>query len=203
LLLSALLVCISYISAQMLSDIGSLQIVRVLGFSIDAGTFVYPITFTLRDMAHKILGKKMVRVLIFSAAAVNVLMALYFWLVSTLQPDTNAGSSEIWGTVLAPVWRITAASIIAEVLSELLDTEVYHLWVTKITTKLQWMRVLLSNLFSVPMDSFIFSFLAFFGQMPTVIVWQIFWGNVLIKGVVTMVSLPMIYLVHDKSTADR
>jgi len=187
----------------MLSDIGSLQIVRVLGFSIDAGTFVYPITFTLRDMAHKILGKKMVRVLIFSAAAVNVLMALYFWLVSTLQPDTNAGSSEIWGTVLAPVWRITAASIIAEVLSELLDTEVYHLWVTKITTKLQWMRVLLSNLFSVPMDSFIFSFLAFFGQMPTVIVWQIFWGNVLIKGVVTMVSLPMIYLVHDKSTADR
>lgn len=197
-LLSSLIVCISYIAAQMLSDIGSLQIVSLFGFSLDAGTFIYPITFTLRDMAHKVLGKRLVRVLIIAAALVNIIMALYFWLVSLLTPDLAAGSSTAWGEVLAPVWRITGASIIAEVLSELFDTEVYHFWVTKITQRFQWMRVLLSNLFSVPMDSFIFSFLAFYGQMPAEIVWQIFWGNVLVKGLVTVLSLPMIYMVKDK-----
>jgi len=199
LFLSGLLISISYIAAQMLSDIGSLQIVNVFGVSLDAGTFIYPITFTLRDMAHKVLGKKMVRILIISAAVVNIIMAFYFWLVSLMQPDTAAGSSGNWGSVLAPVWRITGASIIAEVVSELMDTEIYHIWITRITTRFQWMRVLVSNVFSVPLDSFIFSFLAFMGQMPTYVVWQIFWGNVLVKGIVTIISMPMIYLVKDKA----
>lgn len=197
-MLSAIIVSISYIAAQMLSDIGSLQIVQFLGLSIDAGTFIYPITFTLRDLAHKVLGKKLVRVLIISAAVINLVMAFYFWLVSIMKPDTSAGSSAAWGSILAPVWRITIASIIAEVASELTDTEIYHLWVTRITEKVQWLRVLVSNSFSVPLDSLIFSFLAFYGKMPTSVVWQIFWGNVVIKMVVTFVSMPMIYLVKEK-----
>jgi uncharacterized integral membrane protein (TIGR00697 family) len=200
--LSALLVSISYIAAQMLSDIGSLQIVRVFGLSLDAGTFIYPITFTLRDLAHKVLGKKLVRILIFAAAVINLMMALYFWLVSLMTPDTDAGSSAAWGAVLAPVWRITVASIIAEVISELSDTEVYHLWVTRITEKYQWVRVLVSNAFSVPLDSLLFSFLAFYGSMPVAIVWQIFWGNVIVKGAVTLVSMPMIYLVKDRNVEE-
>jgi uncharacterized PurR-regulated membrane protein YhhQ (DUF165 family) len=93
LLISALLVSISYIAAQILSDIGSLQIVRFMGLSMDAGTFIYPITFTLRDLAHKALGLKGVRVLIISAAVINLFMALYFWFVARLTPDTTAGSS--------------------------------------------------------------------------------------------------------------
>ncbi|NMC40369.1 MAG: TonB-dependent receptor [Bacteroidales bacterium] len=39
----------AYIAAQILSDIGSLKIAWVAGFSIDGGTFIYPLTFTLRD----------------------------------------------------------------------------------------------------------------------------------------------------------
>lgn len=197
-MLSALLISISYIAAQMLSDIGSLQIVKILGLSLDAGTFIYPITFTLRDLAHKVLGKKLVRILVLSAAVINLLMALYFWLISLMEPDMDAGASANWGNVLAPVWRITLASIIAEVASELTDTEIYQLWVNKVSMKHQWMRVLISNTISVPMDSLLFSFLAFYGNMPIINVWQIFWGNVVIKMIVTLVSMPMIYLVKEK-----
>jgi len=200
-LISVLLVTASYISAQMLSDIASLQIVVFAGLSFDAGTFIYPITFTLRDLAHKVLGVKGVRILIFTAAGINLLMALFFWFVSTLKPDVIAGSSNLWGSVLAPVWRITLASIGAEIISELLDTEVYHLWVKKVTTRYQWLRVLTSNAVSIPIDSFVFSFLAFYGMMPTASVLAIFWSNVIIKGIVTVLSLPMIYLVRDNQQA--
>ncbi|MCE5208913.1 MAG: queuosine precursor transporter [Chloroflexi bacterium] len=193
-----LLVTASYIAAQMLSDIASLQIVQFAGLSFDAGTFIYPITFTLRDLAHKALGLKGVRVLIITAAVINLFMAGFFWFVSTLTPDTTAGSSDIWGRVLAPVWRITLASIAAEVIAELLDTEAYRIWVDRITHRYQWMRVLISNAVSVPVDSFIFSFLAFYGAMPASSVIGIFTANVIIKGVVTIVSLPMIYLVKEK-----
>ncbi len=198
-MISQLLVSVFYIAAQMLSDIGSLQIVRFAGLSFDAGTFIYPITFTLRDLAHKTLGLKGVRVLILSAAGINVLMAGYFWFVSNLTPDEAAGSSTLWGSVLAPVWRITVASIVAEVISELLDTEIYRLIVEKVSRKFQWARVLVSNSLSVPVDSFVFSFLAFYGTMPTEIVFAIVGANILIKMLVTVFSLPLIYTVREQA----
>lgn len=197
----------AYIAAQMLSDIGSLKIATVAGWAVDAGTFVYPVTFTIRDMIHKRLGKKAARTTILLAAAVNIVMAGYFWLVSVLPPDASwtvwEGASvtmnDAFARLLSPAWTIVVASIIAEVASELIDTEVYHLWTTKVTTRFQWMRVLASNAASVPIDSLVFSWLAFglgFG-MPAAEVWQIFWFNVLVKGIVTLASLPAIYLVKD------
>ena len=200
-----IIVSIAYIAAQMLSDIGSLQIVAFtlqlgafpLHLSMDAGTFIYPITFTLRDIAHKVVGLKGVRVLIISAAVINLFMALYFWFVASLPPDQTAGSSLVWGQVLSPIWRITAASILAEVVSELVDTESYRLWMERVTKRFQWLRVLVSNSISIPIDTLIFTFLAFYGTMPLETVMSIFWANILVKGLVTVGSLWMIYLVKD------
>ena len=204
---SAIVLTGSYIAAQMLSDIGSLKIADIGGWAVDAGTFVYPITFTIRDLIHKRLGKKAARTTILLAAGVNLAMALYFWIVSLLPPDAGWAAwegaavtmNDAFSRVLSPAWTIVIASILAEVVSELVDTEVYHLWTTRITTRFQWMRVLVSNAASVPLDSLVFSWLAFglgFG-MPAAEVWQIFWFNVIVKGIVTLASLPAIYLVKD------
>jgi uncharacterized integral membrane protein (TIGR00697 family) len=200
-LISTIVVCAIYVSAQLLSNIASLQIVLFAGLSFDAGTFIYPITFTLRDLAHKVLGLKGVRVLIITAVAINLFMSLFFWFVSTLKPDTMAGSSEIWGKVLSPVWRITIASVLSQLVSEMADTEIYRLWVDRITKRYQWMRVLVSNSVSVPLDSLTFSFMAFYGSMPLESVWGIFWANVIIKMLITLISLPFIYFVKEKGNA--
>ncbi len=202
-MISSIIVCAVYVSAQLLSNIASLQIVQFAGLSFDAGTFIYPITFTLRDLAHKVLGLKGVRILIITAVAINLFMSVFFWFVSTLQPDTAAGSSEIWGKVLSPVWRITIASVLSQLISELTDTEVYRVWVDRITKKLQWMRVLVSNSVSVPLDSLAFSFMAFYGTMPVESVWGIFWANVIIKMIITIVSLPFIYFVKESSVTTK
>jgi uncharacterized integral membrane protein (TIGR00697 family) len=94
------------------------------------------------------------------------------------------------------VWRIVIASILAEVLAELTDTEVYHLWVTRVTRRFQWMRVLVSNSVSIPLDSLVFCWLAFGAVYPAGVVWGIFQANVVLKGAVTVLSLPIIYLVR-------
>lgn len=198
-MISSIIVCAIYVSAQLISNVASLQIVNFAGLSFDAGTFIYPITFTLRDLAHKVLGLKGVRVLIITAVVINLFMALFFWFVSILKPDATAGSSELWGKVLSPVWRITVASVSSQLISEMTDTEVYRLWVDRITKRFQWMRVLVSNSVSVPMDSLTFSFFAFYGAMPIASVWGIFWANVIIKMLVTVVSLPFIYFVKEKN----
>lgn len=193
-----IIVISAYIAAQMLSDIASLKIIMFAGFSMDAGTLIYPLTFTLRDMVHKAVGKKGARTIILAAAGINLVMGALFWVVACLPYDMNVGAQSNWNSVLAPVWRIVIASIAAEVLAELIDTEVYHLWVLRVTMKYQWMRVLVSNAASIPLDSLLFCWLAFGGIMPVAVVWSIFWANVMLKGIVTVLGLPLIYLVKEK-----
>ena len=187
-----------YISAQLLSDIASLKITLLAGFSMDAGTFIYPVTFTIRDLVHKRLGISAARSVIILAAVINLFMAVFFHFVSRLPQDPAWGLGKEFAVILGPVWRIVIASIIAEVFSELIDTEVYHLWQSRITKKFQWMRVLSSNAVSIPIDSLIFCWGAFGFVLPADVVWSIFWANVIVKSVVTVFSLPSIYLVGEK-----
>ncbi len=197
---TAVVVVISaYIGAQMLSDIASLKIGVVFGLAVDMGTFIYPITFTLRDVAHKVLGKSAVRMLIVMAAVVNLFAALYMGWVQSVPSDASWGLGGEWSAVFNPglLWRIVVASIIAEVVSEMVDTEVYHWFVTKVTHRYQWARVLLSNGVSIPIDNLIFALGAFAFILPWDVVWQIFLFNLVLKYAVTLVSLPLIYTTRD------
>jgi len=196
--ISGVLVVAAYIAAQMLSDLLSLKIALVAGFSIDAGTFIYPFTFTLRDLVHKLLGRAAARAVIVAAGVINLAMAGLFAFAAWLPPDPTWSLQREFAAVLAPVWRIVVASIVAEIASEFADTEMYHLWVTRVTRRYQWARVLVSNAVSVPLDSLIFCWGAFGGQLPVATVWSIFWANVLVKGAVTLVSMPGIYLVREQ-----
>ena len=87
--------------------------------------------------------------------------------------------------------------------SELIDTEIYHLWVTKVTKKHLWSRVLVSNAVSIPVDSLIFSMIAFVGTMEMSAVISIFWANVIIKGLVTLISIPAIYIGKDSPEMEK
>jgi queuosine precursor transporter len=192
-----------YVAAQMLSDIASLKIALVAGFSIDAGTFIYPLTFTLRDLVHKRLGLAAARVVVILAAAINLFMAAFFQLAVRLPEDPEWGLGREFEAILGPVWRIVTASIVAEVVSELIDTEIYRLWVSRVTARFQWMRVVASNSLSIPVDSLIFCWGAFGGALPAAVVWSIFSANVILKGIVTLASLPGIYLVKEPQPERR
>lgn len=191
------LLAAAYVAAQMLSDISSLKITEVAGFSMDAGTLVYPFTFTLRDLVHKVAGKQVARALILGAAVINLFMAGLFWLVDRLPALPGVGpQTDMFGDVLSPVWRIVFASILAEVVAELIDTEVYARWVARFGKRRQWGRVLVSNAVAVPIDSVIFVLVAFAGVLSAGNVAETFLTNVVVKFAVTLVSIPWIYLVR-------
>jgi len=189
----------AYIAAQMLADIASLKIGLVFGYAVDMGTFIYPITFTLRDLVHKLLGKRNAQVIIITAAVINLLMAGYLMWAATVESDPTWGLGVEFSRILAPVWSIVLASIVAELVSELLDTEVYHWFVTRVTQRQQWLRVLLSNSVSIPVDNLIFAVGAFVWTLPWAVIWQIFLFNLIVKYLVTLVSLPLIYLAPDRN----
>ncbi|MBX3047629.1 MAG: queuosine precursor transporter [Anaerolineales bacterium] len=194
----AIIVIASYIAAQMLADVASIKIGLLGSLAVDMGTFIYPITFTLRDLVHKVLGRQAARTLVLAAGGINLLMAAYLMWAAAFPSDPVWGLGVEFSALLGPVWRIVLASIAAEVVSELVDTEIYHWFVTRITQRYQWARVLLSNSVSVPVDNLIFSIGAFGWALPWPTVWSIFLVNLLVKYGITLLSLPLIYLAPDK-----
>ncbi|MEO6627412.1 MAG: queuosine precursor transporter [Aquihabitans sp.] len=202
-----------YVGAQVISQVTSLKIGNFTGRAVDMGTFIYPITFTLRDLIHKAAGRRAARIVILTSAGVNLFLAAYLTWVSSFPTDPSYSLGREYSAVLGPLWRIVIASLLAMVVSELIDTEVYHWWVTKITTRFQWLRVLVSNAVSVPVDNLIFAIgafapLFFLSQhqqdisLPWTAVWDIFWVNLVIKVVVSLCSIPFIYLSPDRHLAE-
>jgi uncharacterized integral membrane protein (TIGR00697 family) len=201
----------AYVGAQVIADITSVKIGSTFGRAVDMGTFVYPITFTLRDVVHKTLGRRAARTLIVTAAVVNLFMALYLQWAARVPSDESYPLGDEFAAVLGPLWRIVVASIVAEVVSELLDTEVYHWFVRRVTTRYQWARVAVSNAVSVPVDNAIFA-VAAFGSLPLLAdhgltlpwaaVWDIFVVNLTVKALVSAASLPLIYASPDRDWHD-
>ncbi len=197
----------TYIMCQAIADIGATKLVEIGGVVMPGGTFIFALTFTLRDMIHKRLGREWARMAIFTAAALNVLLAVYMLILSRLPSPDFFALGDSWNAIFAIVPAITIGSIVAELASELTDTEVYHFWKTRFPAAPQWSRVLVSNAVSLPIDSIVFTLLAFvllppvFGAeaMPFgAAITRIASGQILYKAAVTVVSLPLIYTVKDK-----
>ncbi len=197
----------AYITCQLIADIGATRFVQVAGLSLSAGTFVFALTFTLRDMIHKRLGREWAHAAISAAALFNIFLAVYLWLMSLLPAPGWYQLSEGWNAIFSLVPAITIGSILAEFISEHVDTIVYHFWSTKLVRWPQWTRVLASNCVSIPVDSVVFCTLAFsivpflLGATTMPLMDALVYaagGQIIFKVLITIASLPMIYLTKEQ-----
>ncbi len=189
-----------YVSFQLFANILSTKIalLPILKISVDGGTIIYPLTFTLRDFVHKTCGKKVAREVIFIAAGLNIIMFALFWLVGKMAPDPTWQFQQAYQQILLPVGRIVAASIISQIISELVDTEVFSFIYRRRGEHLSHSdtaAVFLSNTAGLLVDSVIFSFIAFLGALPLTTVIQIIYANILIKMAMSILSTPSIKLI--------
>ena len=110
---------------------------------LSAGTLTFGLTFTLRDIAPQTsaragLGRSPIFLMIAVAAVVNVIVA----------------------ALIGTPGRFLIASFGAILLSEGVDTEIYH----RLRARSWLIRVFSSNAVSVPLDSIAFTIIAFAGE---------------------------------------
>ncbi|MDD2807552.1 MAG: queuosine precursor transporter [Patescibacteria group bacterium] len=183
-----------YVAAQVSANIMSTKIILLplVLMSVDGGTIIYPLTFTLRDFVHKTWGKNNARQLVVIAAVFNLMIAGLFWVVGKLPADPTWPLQQAYEQLLMPVGRIVMASVISQIVSELIDTEIFSFVFKKVNDVL---AVFISNFFGLIVDSVVFSLLAFFGSLPLSTVISIIIANILIKLIVSIISTPLIKLI--------
>lgn len=125
-------------------------------FLVNVGTFFFGITFTQRDRVHRY-GRRAVYAMVAFAAVANVALALSL------------------GTPL----RYVAVGFLAILLSETADTEIYQRLLER-----RWLtRVASSNAVSAPLDTLVFTVLAFAGAPFATAGWmtQVIVTDVIVK----------------------
>jgi queuosine precursor transporter len=185
---STLLVAL-YVACELIANVAAAKPVTLLGLTAPGGVFIYALTFTLIDLVNTTLGRSGARRVVFAALLANILLAAYTTLIIRLPSPEWFGAQEAFATVLGSTPRIVAASLVAYLVSSLIDIEIFAFWKERVGGP-AWTRVLVSNAVSTLVDSALFVVLAFGGQMPVL---PLVLGQYAIKMAVTVVSVPLIY----------
>jgi uncharacterized integral membrane protein (TIGR00697 family) len=203
---ATIILCGLYLFFSFAGNIAATKVTYFGKMITDAG-FIYYLTFTWRDLIHKQLGKKAAITTIYTAGIINLLAALYFQFVVNLPAEQSwlaSGGQSAWQFLFGLQFRIVIASIIAQILSELADTKTYQWWTDGFgKNKPQWLRVIVSNTLSIPIDSILFPLIAFTGIINWIGILQMFLTNLALKSIATAISWWMIYLVPEKKIYTR
>ena len=142
-----------------------LGIIHMFGLVFPAGAIAIGLTFSLRDFVQRSFGHKV----------------WYFMIISTI---LTALLSFVLANMPIPPWKVALASAVAFIVSEATDWLVYT-----ITKKDIIFRIIVSNLFSTPLDSILFVGIAFgsfnFFDPPV-------YGQAIVKYASGLLVLPLI-----------
>jgi hypothetical protein len=188
-----------YIAAELIANVTAVKPIVLGRLVVPAGVFVYALTFTLLDLINERLGKRGARQVIGTAFCANLLLAVYAQLTVWWPAPAFFDGQAAVVRVLGATPRIVAASLIAYLVASLADAELFAWWRARIGGY-RWMRVLVSNTLSTGVDSVIFVTLAFAGVLPVL---PLIVGQYVVKMGVTVVSLPLIYVIRATPATPR
>jgi len=183
-----------YIACEVIANVTATKPVALGSIVVPAAVFIYALTFTLIDLVNERLGKQRARHVIYAAFAANFLLAIYCQFAIALPPASGYPNQEAFAGVLGSTWRIVIASLTAYLIASLVDVEIFAWWRQQVGRHM-WARVLMSNAVSTFFDSVVFISIAF-GGVPGYDVPDLIGGQYVVKMGITMVSIPLIYLVR-------
>jgi uncharacterized integral membrane protein (TIGR00697 family) len=181
-----------YVACELIANVTASKPIQMGGIVVPAAIFIYTITFTLIDLINESFGKQGARRVILAAFLANLLLAAYAQLAVTLPAASFYTGQAAFAEVLGNTPRIVFASLTAYLISSFIDAEIFAFWKARVHGP-KWLRVLVSNTISTGIDSMVFITLAFYGVMP---IGGLIQGQYIVKMAITLVSLPLIYLVR-------
>src|SRR5512139_1662362 len=128
-----------YIACELIANVTASKPIQLGGIVVPAAIFIYTLTFTLIDLINETLGKQGARKVIFASLIANLLLAGYTQLAVVLPPAPFYQGQEAFSTVLGSTPRIVFASLMAYLISSLIDAEIFAFWKTRMYGP-KWVR---------------------------------------------------------------
>ena len=184
--------------STILANIQVLVTIESFGLLATLGNVMYGSCFLATDILAENYGKKEARKavaigffsLIFSALVMN-----YILMYTSIEDAFSVAMFENIKSIFKMLPRLALASLVAFFISQNHDVWAFEFWKKKFPgTKNLWIRNNASTLVSQCLDTAIFTLIAFWGQMPVNVLWQIFTTTVILKTIISLMDTPFVYL---------
>ena len=185
--------------ATLLANIEVLILVRAFGIEMTLGNVLFASTFLIPDILSENHGKKDANraVLISTLCSVVFIVLSQIWILYT--PSENDWASGAFKTIFSSTPRIVCASLIVYLVSQLADVWLYHKWWDWCRKHFDderkglWIRNNGSTLISQLLNTFLYTFLAFYGTYEISTLISIFISSYLIFIITSLLDTPFVY----------
>jgi uncharacterized integral membrane protein (TIGR00697 family) len=177
-----------------------------LSFTLTCGVLLWPLEFVMTDIINEYYGPKAVRRISYTAVALisyaflMFYLAIHvpaadFWLTSNVAggiPNMQDAFTGVFGQGM----RIIVGSLVAFLVSQLIDVTIFHKIKRATGEKYVWLRATGSTLVSQLVDSYVVLFIAFLGRFSWQQILAIGMMNYAYKFTMAIILTPLIYFVE-------
>ena len=138
--------------------VGITKFVDLGWFIIPAGLLAYPFTFLATDLISELYGRQRAQALVWVGFGMNCFMLFLMWFGNTL-PDASgvSGATPTFEKVYAFMKPNVVASMIAYLVAQSVDVQLFHFWKTLTDGRHLWLRNNGSTMCSQIVDTLLIS----------------------------------------------
>jgi queuosine precursor transporter len=179
-----------------------------LSFVLTCGVLLWPLEFVLTDIVNEFYGPRAVRRISWTAVIlISYAFLMYFLAIHIPPADVWIASSSKQGVdniqtsfnaIFGQNMKIIIGSIIAFLVSQIVDVKVFHSIKRRTGNKHLWLRATGSTLVSQLVDSYIVLFIAFSQYYSWQWILAVGMMNYIYKFTVAVILTPLIYFIEGR-----
>jgi len=179
-----------------------------LSFVLTCGVLLWPLEFVITDIINEFYGPRAVRRISWTAVIlISYAFLMYFLAIGVPPADVWIASSSKQGVenlqssfnaIFGQNMRIIIGSLVAFLVSQVVDVTVFHSIKRRTGNKHLWLRATGSTLVSQLVDSYIVLFIAFFSIFSWQQILAIGMMNYIYKFTVAIILTPLIYFIEKR-----
>lgn len=198
------LVTALFVTALLVSNIMAVKLVSLFGLFVPASVIVFPLAYIFGDVLTEVYGFARARQVIWTGFLCNLIVVIAFWIGGQLPAApfwrlsgfrTPEASQQAYQAILGFTPRLLAASFIAYLVGEFLNSVVLARLKVRTAGRFLWLRTISSTIVGEGADSAVFITAAFAGIIPTGSLVQSILSQWLLKVTYETVATPLTYLV--------
>ena len=183
------------VATLIISNLGAMKLIAIGPIIADGGALLFPLAYILGDVMTEVYGYKHTRRAIWVSFFWLLLMIAVLTAVQALPSVAGAPNVAEFNTVFGFVPRIVAASLVAYLAGEFVNSFVLAKMKVRSGGKKLWQRLVASTLLGEAIDTTIFCMVAFYGLITSSQMVNYILVGIAFKVTVETLMLPVTYRV--------
>lgn len=184
-----------YITCILIANVAAFKVIELFSITMTAGTLIFPLSYILGDVFSEIYGYNVTKKIIVGGFLCNALMVLIFTVAIKMPYPDYFVNQEAFALVLGNTPRLFLAGIIAYLVGGLSNSFILNYIKNTSKIKCLWFRIISSTIIGEMLDSIIFLFIGFFGNISNKELIIMIICQALVKILFEVIMIPFTYRI--------